>query len=361
MNSPLHWCKSGFYPSTFIIMTTISNATADAFVKRPPRDMRFFLVHGSDEGLIHERVKNLVNAALAGEADPLRLTRLDGDAVARDPGALADEAYAISMFGGSRALWIEAQARDLMPALEPLFARPPSDCAVIVEAGSLKKGTGLRTAFEKADNAASIECYPDDKRSLGPLIEAEARAAGLTIGAEARDYLVSLLGSDRMTTRGELAKLMLYARGKPGIEVEDIEAVVADAAPSSLDGLIDAALLGDMGALEASSGRYFSEGGDAGLLVIRLVARLTLLHRLRLEMERGRSFEAAMQTQYVRLSPLARPALAKQAERWSAATIGRRLALVAALSARVRRDPRLGDILATRALWSLASGVRARG
>ena len=58
-----------------------------------------------------------------GDADPLRLTRLDGDAVARDPGALADEAYAVSMFGGSRAIWIEAQARDLLPALEPLFAR----------------------------------------------------------------------------------------------------------------------------------------------------------------------------------------------------------------------------------------------
>ncbi|MGO9585913.1 MAG: DNA polymerase III subunit delta, partial [Limisphaerales bacterium] len=52
---------------------------------------------------------------------------LDGDAVARDPGALADEVYAISMFGGSRAVWIEAQARDLLPALEPLFERPPQE------------------------------------------------------------------------------------------------------------------------------------------------------------------------------------------------------------------------------------------
>jgi DNA polymerase-3 subunit delta len=129
-------------------VTTISNTTADAFVKRPPGETRFFLVHGIDEGLIHERVKGLVEAALAGEADPLRLTRLDGDAVARDPGALADEVYAISMFGGSRAVWIEAQGLDVLPALAPLFARPPPDCAVIVEAGSLRKGTALRTAFE---------------------------------------------------------------------------------------------------------------------------------------------------------------------------------------------------------------------
>ena len=131
-------------------VTTISNMTADAFVKRPPRDMRFFLVHGSDEGLVHERVKALVGAALQGAADPLLLTRLDGDAVARDPGALADEVYAVSMFGGARAVWIEAQARDLLPALTPLFARPPVDCTIVVEAGSLKRGAALRSAFEKA-------------------------------------------------------------------------------------------------------------------------------------------------------------------------------------------------------------------
>jgi DNA polymerase-3 subunit delta len=341
-------------------VTTISNMTADAFVKRPPRETRFFLVHGTDEGLIHERVKGLVDAALAGAADPLRLTRLDGEALARDPGALADEVYAISMFGGSRAVWIEAQGRDLLPALEPVFARPPEDCAVIVEAGSLKKGSAVRAAFEAADNAASIECYPDDARARAKLIEAEARAAGLAVAPEARDYLAGLLGADRLTTRGEIAKLMLYARGKARIEVEDVEAIVADAAPSGLEALIDAALLGDMAGLEASAARYFADGGQAGLLVIRLAGRLTLLHKLRLEMERGRSFEAAMQMQTVRISPSGRAALAREAERWSSSAVGKRLAAVAALAGRVRREPRLADILATRALWSLATGLRAR-
>ena len=339
-------------------VTTISNMTADAFVKRPPRDMRFFLVHGSDEGLVHERVKALVGAALQGDADPLRLTRLDGDAVAREPGALADEVYAVSMFGGARAVWIEAQARDLLPALTPLFARPPVDCTIVVEAGSLKRGTALRGAFEKADIAASIECYPDDKRTLGPLIEAEARAAGMTIAPEARDYLVGLLGSDRGATRGEIGKLILYARGKERIEIGDVEAIVADAAPSSLDATIDAALGGDRAGLEAGAGRYFADGGDPGFLVTRLAQRLTLLQRLRLEMEAGKSFETAAQGQYLRMSPAGRAALAKQAERWSAATVARRLPAVAALAGRVRRNPRLAEAVALRALWALASGLR---
>ncbi|MGD1038723.1 MAG: hypothetical protein ABR878_16460, partial [Roseiarcus sp.] len=45
-------------------VTTISNTTADAYVKRPPRETHLFLVHGTDDGLIHERAKGLVEATL---------------------------------------------------------------------------------------------------------------------------------------------------------------------------------------------------------------------------------------------------------------------------------------------------------
>lgn len=340
-------------------MSAVSNAAADGFIRRLPKEVRFYLVHGADEGLAHERVKIIVQNLIEGDTDPLRLVRLDGDAVAREPGALSDEAYAISMFGGARAIWIDAQGRDLLPALAPLFARPPTDCTIVVKAGQLRKGTGLRTAFEGSSVAASIECYSDDPSALGSLIDAEARAAGLSIAPDVRAALVTLLGADRQTTRGEIAKLMLYVRGKSQITAEDVEAIVSDAAPSHLDELIDHALLGDPAAVEASAMRFFHEGGDPDYLIIRLIARLTLLHRLRLEMDQGRSFDAACQSQYVRLPISARRALAQQAERWTSESIAQRLPAVRLASARVRSETQLAETLATRALWALASRSRS--
>ena len=252
-------------------LTIVNNAAADSFIQRLPKDTRFFLVHGADEGLAHERVKAIVGG-LIDASDPLRLTRLEGDAVARDPGGLADEAYAISMFGGSRAIWIDAQTRDLLPALTPLFGRPPADCAIVVKAGLLKKGAALRAAFEKVPNAAAIECYSDAASSLEALIRAESRAAGVEFAPDARTALLALLGADRQTTRNEIAKLLLFARGKAKIELEDVEAIVSDAAPSSLDELVDHALLGDRVHVEAAAARYFQDNGDADFLMIRLVA-----------------------------------------------------------------------------------------
>ena len=340
-------------------MSIVNSAAADGFIQRLPEEIRFYLVHGRDEGLVHERVKAIVRSRIGDDLDPMRLVRLEGDAVARDPGGLADEAYAISMFGGSRAIWIDAQGRDLLPALEPLFVRPPTDCTIVIKAGQLKKGTGLRAAFESSGARPSIECYSDDAGTLASLIDAEARAAGLTIAPDARAALIDMVGADRRTTRGEIAKLMLYARGQPQITAEDVEAIVSDAAPSNLDEVIDHALLGDLPTVEASLARFFHDGGEADYLMIRLIARLTLLHRLRLEMDQGRSFDAACQALFVKLPISARRALAKQAERWTTELIAERLPAVRLASARVRTESRLADVLATRALWTLAS--RRRG
>ena len=340
-------------------MSVVSSAAAEGFIQRLPKEIRFYLVHGLDEGLAHERVKAIIRSRIGDDTDPMRLVRLEGDAVARDPGALADEAYAISMFGGERAIWIDAQGRDLMPALEPLFARPLTDCTIVIKAGQLKKGTGLRAAFEGSAARASIECYPDDSSTLESLIDTEARAAGLTIAPDARAALAHMVGADRRTTRGEIAKLMLYARGRSEITTEDVEAIVADAAPSNLDQVVDDALLGDLPAVEASLSRFFHEGGDADYLMIRLVARLTLLHRLRVEMDQGRPFEAACQALFVKLPMSARRALAKQAERWTTDSLAERLPAIRQASARVRTDTQLADVLATRALWTLAA--RRRG
>jgi DNA polymerase III subunit delta len=340
-------------------VTTVTNSAADQFVKRAPRDMSFFLVHGNDEGLIRERCRGIVNSLLDGDSDPMRLIRFDGDALARDPGALVDEADSVPMFGGRRVIWIEAQARDLAPALEPLFKAPPRDCTIVVEAGSLKKGTALRSAFEKMSHGASVECYPDDRRSLGALIDAEARQAGLSVAPDVRDYLAGLLGSDRMTTRGEIAKLLLYVQGQGAVTIADVEAIVSDAAPSALDDAVDSAFLGDSAAVEETSNRYFADGGDPGSLLRVIVARALLLHRLRLAMDDGRSFETAVQTQYVRLSPIRRSALEKQAGRWSSSKLGGLLRALRPASANVRRDAYIAQPIAMRALWAIASSARA--
>jgi DNA polymerase-3 subunit delta len=336
-------------------MTIIKSSAADGLIERLSRELRLFLIHGPDEGLAQDRSKTIVENVVGDKRDPLRVVRLEGSTVARNPGVLADEAYAIPMFPGSRAIWIDAQGRDLLPALRPLFANPPSDCTIVVKAAELKNGAPLRSAFENAPNGVSVECYSDEPKTLRHMIDTEAAAAGLAIAPDARAALLEHLGVDRQTTRAEIAKLVLYAYGRSRIEIEDIEAIVSDAAPFSHDELIDQAQLGKLHETAASANRYLSEGGDGEQLMMRLIQRLTLLHRLRLEMDQGRSFERACQSANIRLPARAAHTVSSQAECWTSQSLAQRLSDSRAASAKVRAEPRLGQFLAARTLWALAS------
>ncbi len=340
-------------------MSIVNSASADGFIEQLPRGFRFYLVHGSDEGLTDERCKAIVHKVLGENPDPLRLVRLEGELVAREPGALADEAYAVPMFGGSRAIWIDAQGRDLLPALDPLFARPPCDCTIVVKAAQIQKGNALRAAFEETSNGASVECFSDRSKVLAPLIENQAQEAGIAIAPDARAALLGLQGADRRSTRGEVQKLILYARGRRRIEARDIEAIVSCAAPAALDDLIDQSLLGDLRLAAASAARFFNEAGDGDLLATRLMARLTLLHRVRVEMDEGRPFDAAWEALLVKLPTAARRAVAQQAEWWTSDAIAQRLPAVRAASAKVRAETGLKGVLAARILWALASRSRS--
>lgn len=341
-------------------MSIISSAAADGFIKLLPQGVQFYLVHGPDEGLAYERASAIVRRVLGENPDPLLLVRLEGDAVARDPGALADEAHAVAMFGGNRAIWIDAQGRDLLPALDPLFSRPPRDCTIIVKAAQIKKGNALRTAFERMSNAASVECYSDEPKAVDPLIDGEAQAAGIAFAPDARAAFLTLFGEDRQTMRGEMAKLLLFAHGRRRIELEDVQTVSSGAAPSGLDDIIDQTLVGDMRAAAASAAQFFNDGGDGDHLINRLVARLTLLHRIRVEMDQGRPFDAAYQALAIKLPFAARRSLARQAECWMSEAMGKRFAAVRSASAKVRTETRLGRMMATRVVWGLASRSPSR-
>jgi len=341
-------------------MSVIASAAADAFIAKEAGRHSFHLVHGPDEGLTHERTQAIARKILGDEEDPLNFLRLDGDQIARDPGALADEAHAIPMFGGRRVVWIDAQRQDLLPALSPLLAKPPQGCAIVVRAQQLRKDSPLRRAFEKAASAVVIECYPDEQASLSRLIDGEVQAAGMAIAPDAQSALSVLLGADREATRGEIAKLILYTMGRSRIELEDLEAVVSGAAPSKLDRVIDRSLTGDVRGTAASAAEFLNEGGEGEQLMGRLIAHFMLLHRLRLEMDRSRSPDAARLPPHVKLSQSARRALPRQVETWTLETIARRLPAVQAASANVRARPLLAELMATRMLWSLAT-VASRG
>ncbi len=258
-------------------------------------DVRLLLIHGNDIGLVAERAAAFVRTVLGDSTDPLGLIRLDASEIAADPARLADEAYAIPMFGGRRCIELRVSGNwQVLPAIQPLMAEPPVDSALVVTAGDLRKTAPIRKLFEQAKNAYAIACYADDGKALDRVIDEEAGRAGLTVAPDARAALRQLIGSDRMASRGEVAKLCLYAEGTGAITLEDVRAVVGDASAYAVDEAVDVAAAGDAAGFERLY-RRLTAAGTASFTVAGAAQRhFDMLHRARALVDAGAAPEAAL-------------------------------------------------------------------
>ncbi len=226
------------------------------------------VVFGPDRGLVTEVAANIAKLFDAS-SDPFAVVRLDAATVTGEAGRLSDEARTVSMFGDKRLVWVrDAGGKNLAPSVAPLLADPPTDAVVLIEAGDLKKGIGLRKDAEAAQAAVAIYCPPDSVRDLERMVDEEAASLGLTVDAEARAALIERLGADRGASRSEVAKVCLHAASGDRLTLADVDAVVGDVSVTEMAEVVDAALLGQRDRLAALLPRVLKQDSHAVTLLM---------------------------------------------------------------------------------------------
>lgn len=335
-------------------MVAIKASGVDAFIARPQADIFAVLVYGPDAGLVAERAEKLARQALGGSDDPFSLVRLDGDEVASDPGRLSDEARTIALFGGKRAIRVRVGGRSVVAGVEGLLGGPAPESLTILEAGDLKKNAPLRALCEKSPKAAALPCYPDEAGARERLIDEETRAAGLTISGEARALLSASLGADRLAAREDVRKLCLYAMGQPRIELDDVAAIVAETAEVGMDEAVDAAFAGKASDVAAALKALRATGTPASVTLGAALRHALTLHRLRGQVDEGRSARAVMESSGHAIHFRRKDAVERALGRWRAERLGEAVTRLAEAIATGRKSAALGEAAAERAMLAIA-------
>ena len=327
-------------------MAVVKSEQFEAFLGQASRRASMFLLHGTDSDLVSERARRLVPTLVDDVGDPFQVVRLSADTLVRDPGRLADEASAISMFGGKRVIWIDAGGRDFSGLIADVADTLPAETSLVVEADVLRQGTPMRVAFENRPKAVAIECYPPSPASLAESIDAEAKRAGVALSSEARDHLVAVLSAEPATARAELAKLMLFAQSAGALETAEIDTLAAAGGGSAADALVDVALAGDLKALERAAMHALADSGEAALAATRLAQRVALM----LEIRQG----GAEPERLHRLPFAVRRAVLAQANAFAPEALASRLPALFNLLVSTRRAPTLAGSATLRALAAFA-------
>jgi DNA polymerase III subunit delta len=332
-------------------MTAVKPREISAFLSSGYKTASVILLYGPEVGLIAERADQL--ALASAEGDSSNIIRLDGDQIAAVPGLLADEADAISMFGGKRAIRIRLGNASIKEAVAVVLRPPPVETRVIIEAGDLKPSHAVRSLVEKSPHGAAIGCYPDDGRAIAEVIDEMMSQAGKTLDRDARQALAAAVGQDRKRSRQEIEKLILYCGPASRITTDDVAAIVTDAAMPDLDRVVDLAFEGQLDAIETAARRVIADGTDPGVLVgFALRHAFTLLATLA---EQG-DLKAVMQRH--RLHWSRERSVGIQRQRWSESRLLNAIQALQEAVLQTRKVPRLDDAIAVRALWAVALPAR---
>jgi DNA polymerase-3 subunit delta len=340
-------------------MVAVKAGGVDAFLAKPPSGLVCALFYGPDAGLVSERAALFIKTAVPGLDEGFGLIRLEGDDLASDPSRLLDEAHAISMFGGARVLRIKGGSRAFHAAIDGLLGGPPPEALTVVEAGDLRKGAPLRALCERSPKAAAIPCFADNDAAIGRLIDAALSAAGVQIDRDARTMLLGSLGADRLATRGEIDKLLLYAHGAPRLTVSDIEALMSDTSATAADDLVDAAFAGDVGTLDEGLTKLALVGTSPSQILGAALRHLLQLHRLRCAVEAGAAPGAVLDREWPQLHFRRRPLVERALTGWNLERLTRLLGHVSSGILEARRGGSFGEVLARRIMLEIGSAARS--
>ncbi|WP_105426406.1 DNA polymerase III subunit delta [Neorhizobium tomejilense] len=307
-------------------MAEVKSHEFDQFAEKSAELYKIFVVYGPDRGLVSERAALIAGKTGISQDDPFAMLKLDVSDLQGDPGRLLDEVNSMGLFGGSKLVWLRGAANEkpLLDAMQVLADGPAPANILIVEAGDLKKGSGLRKIAEPSRSIAVIPCYADDIKALNSLIDSELGSEGLRISPGARQRLLELLGGDRVASRNEIRKLALYCRGTGMVEEAQIDEIIGDASAVSADEAVDAILGGNLPALHRAIQKIVSSKTPVFLVLQSCLKQFQLLDLMKAEME-----EKKLQTSQVMMT-LGRhihfkrkPIIEKALRTWSSPALAR--------------------------------------
>jgi DNA polymerase-3 subunit delta len=230
---------------------------------------------------------------------------------------------------------------------------------LIIEAGNLRPNDSLRSLFEKSNKAAAVACYPDEAHDLESLITQTLKSYGLTIDPEARELLLARIGADRALSRGEIEKLALFAKGKAQVDAGDIDAIVGDASELAIDKVVSAAASGDSARAVSEFARALASGQDAQVILLALQRYIQRLHRIRCELDAGRSFDEVLRQSRPPIHFKQKDVIARQTRAWSSQRLAEAIHRAGRAAKSARLSGALHEAITEQLLLDLATTARA--
>jgi len=259
----------------------LSALDAASYFRKPDSNGAGLLIFGADAMRVAIKRQDVIQALVGptGEEE-MRLTRMTGAELRKDPALLGDAIKAQGFFPGARVVFVEEAGDSVTKAIAPAMADwAQGDAQIIVTAGQLTAKSSLRKLFEGHTSAYAVGIY-DDPPSRDE-VEATLRDAGLSnIGSDAMSILTGLAqdlapGDFRQT----IEKLGLYKMGDTSeVSPADIDACAPMSNEAALDDVLNTVAELKTAEIGPILSRLYAQGVQPVALCIGAMRHFRQLH-----------------------------------------------------------------------------------
>lgn len=341
----------------------LTGRDAERFCAKPDLSLAGALIYGEDQAIAAERRARLVEAVLSADGgaakDDLRLTRLAGADLRRDPALAIDAVRARGFFPGRMVVLIEGATDAASAAIEAAVdGATQEDAFIVAIAGVLRPSSSLRKLFEGARNLAAAPFY-DDPPDRGAIADMAKRAGAPALDQGAAQVLSELAATMNRGVLSQLiARLAVHCADADLVTAQDVEDVSPGQADAAVDDVLAVVTTGLMGSVGPGVARLKAQGVTPSSLASALARRLRQLHQIACALERGASPADALKV--LRPPPpwRMRDGLAAEARRWGSRRLESAMATVYETEAALRSSSPAPDYaVVERTLLRLAGGA----
>ncbi|MHA1127568.1 MAG: DNA polymerase III subunit delta [Alphaproteobacteria bacterium] len=254
---------------------------AARFLTKPDTSKAGMLLFGPDAMRIALKRQDVVATLIGPEGETeMRLTRISGADLRKDPALLLDSVKASGFFPGQRVVLIE-EATD---GISKTFAAAledwqPGDAMMVVTAGQLNARSALRKTFEGSGSCVAIGIYTDPPTRE----EIEATLKKSDMGQISGEAMTDLTNLSRELDPGDfrqtVEKLALYKIGdETPVSPADIIACAPASTEAALDDAVNFAADGNVAAVAPQMHRLAGQGVNPTTLCIGATRHFRQLH-----------------------------------------------------------------------------------
>lgn len=335
----------------------LKGVEAARYCAKPDPARAGLLIFGQDAMRVALKRQDAIAALIGpeGEAE-MRLTRMAGADLRRDPSLLVDAIKAVGFFPGPRVAFVEdATDSHADPIATALSDWRPGDATIVVTGGNLTGKSALKTLFEKHPSAVCIGLY--DEPPSREEIEDALKKAGLTqIDREAMTDLNTLARAlDPGDFRQTLEKIALYKHGDPSpLTPTDVAAMAPATIEAEVDDLIAAVAEARANAIGPLFRRLEGQGTQPTTICIAALRHFRILHAAATDPQ-----GPGIGIQKARVNFKQKDAMGRQAGQWGVRTLETALGLLLETDLTLRSANKApGMALMERALIRIAMSRR---